>query len=319
MDGTTSSLMNPAEHKFATWGKYNIELKVWSNNCSDLASNLITVVPPVPVAAFEIIPPNVCLGLSVSFKDSSVWATQWNWNFGDSSVIDTMENPVHKYKNPGIFHVQLTVTSDGGSNALSRDVQIYPLPKPLFTFQPQVVELPTIYAEAPARVTFYNTSQLGVKYLWNFGDSTISDETDPIHDYQSIGEKTVELYVWTEYNCEDSLIDNDTIDVISGGALIFPNVFVPSTSGPNGGKYDPTVKSADNSIFRPASHDIMEYDLEIYDRWGEKLFQSNDISIGWDGYYKGILCKGDVYVWMAKGKYINGQTFNLAGNVTLLK
>ncbi len=316
-DGTTETVSNPSGHTYVTWGQYNIELKVWSNNCSDSAFKLITVVPPVPIAAFDM-SSNVCLGLAINFTDQSTWATQWNWNFGDSLTSD-VENPSHIYKYPGLHLVQLTVTGDGGSDALSQEVEVYPLPKVQFTINDTVVELPSTYASSPAQVSFYNSCKLGVQYFWNFGDSITSAETNPVHDYQFPGEKTVSLKVWTEYNCIDSLIKVNAVDVISGGKIIFPNVFVPSTTGPNGGKYDPTVKTVDNSIFRPVSQDVIEYNLEIYDRWGEKLFQTNDLTIGWDGYYNEKLCKGDVYVWIAKGKFMNGQAFNLAGNVTLLK
>jgi gliding motility-associated-like protein len=64
---------------------------------------------------------------------------------------------------------------------------------------------------------------------------------------------------------------------------------------------------------------VKEYKLEIYDRWGELIFESNDVTIGWDGYFKGKLCKSDVYIWKAKGKFYNGSSFNKAGDVTILQ
>jgi gliding motility-associated-like protein len=262
---------------------------------------------------------NVCLGLPITFTDQSAWAKQWLWNFGDSAISTDENPPAHIYPYAGIFHVQLIVTGDGGTDVLSQDVEVYPVPKAQFTPVPSVVELSGLYPVTPAQVQFSDNSQLAVKYLWNFGDSTTSVEKEPNHNYTTLGYKTVDLSVWSVFNCFDSLVMINAVDVIGGGVLTFPNVFVPSSAGSNGGKFDPSAPPADNSVFRPVLKDVLEYNLEIYDRWGEKLFQTNDVTIGWDGYYKGSLCKGDVYVWIAKGKFTNGQTFNMAGTVTLIK
>ena len=62
----------------------------------------------------------------------------------------------------------------------------------------------------------------------------------------------------------------------------------------------------------------MEYELRIYNRWGERLFHTRDISRGWDGYHNGKLCDQGVYVWHARVVYTNLKTEELAGDVTLL-
>lgn len=58
--------------------------------------------------------------------------------------------------------------------------------------------------------------------------------------------------------------------------------------------------------------------MYIYNRWGELVFESDDINRGWDGYIKDRLASQGVYVWKVKGKYLNGENFVFAGNVTLL-
>ena len=308
-DNTSESVKDPQSHTYLTWGDYIIRLKVWNNNCSDSASTKITIVPPVPIADF-VRSSNICLGLAITFTDNSSWATSWNWNFGDSATSNDQNPPPHVYPHAGIYHVQLIVTGDGGTDVTTQDVEVYPLPIVQFT------PVPTLSLLPDAQVRFYNTSQLGVRYLWNFGDNQQSTDEEPVHTYQNLGIYTVSLGVWTENNCYDSTIMVNEDTVIGGGIIKFPNVFSPSTNGPNGGAYK---SIPDPTIFYPYSVDVIQYDLEIYDRWGEKLFESTNINIGWDGYYQGQLCKGDVYVWIAKGKFTNGQTFNLAGTVTLLR
>ena len=56
-----------------------------------------------------------------------------------------------------------------------------------------------------------------------------------------------------------------------------------------------------------------------FNRWGEQIFESKDIKVGWDGYYNGKLCSQDVYVYRAIGKFIDGSPYDVKGNVTLLR
>jgi hypothetical protein len=49
------------------------------------------------------------------------------------------------------------------------------------------------------------------------------------------------------------------------------------------------------------------------------VFESNDLDIGWDGYYKGQMCSPGVYIWKARGSWRNGQPIVESGDVTLLK
>jgi hypothetical protein len=127
----------------------------------------------------------------------------------------------------------------------------------------------------------------------------------------------VKLGAWTVHECYDEKIKKDTIHVLGQHFCNFPNAFTPNTDGQNDGKY--TTPDTRNDVFHPSWEGVVEYKLEIYDRWGEKLFESSDVTVGWNGYYKGKLCKTDVYIWKAKGKYTDGSTFDKAGNLTLLR
>jgi gliding motility-associated-like protein len=63
---------------------------------------------------------------------------------------------------------------------------------------------------------------------------------------------------------------------------------------------------------------VTEYHLEIYNRLGIRLFTSEDVNIGWDGYFKGKLVEEGAYVFKVYGKYNNGQSFSFVGNIILL-
>ena len=101
-------------------------------------------------------------------------------------------------------------------------------------------------------------------------------------------------------------------------SLVFPNAFIPDKAGPSGGRYN--INDLSDRIFYPRFREgIRDYDLKIFNRWGELLFESKDIEIGWDGYYKNQLCKQDVYVWKVVAKCSNGHDIINAGNVTLIR
>ncbi|MFO8234621.1 MAG: gliding motility-associated C-terminal domain-containing protein, partial [Bacteroidales bacterium] len=72
-------------------------------------------------------------------------------------------------------------------------------------------------------------------------------------------------------------------------------------------------------IFHPVGEGIVDYKLTIFNKWGEKLFESNDFNVGWDGYYNGELMPQDVYVWKVKVKFANGESLEKMGDVTLIR
>lgn len=309
-DGRTDTIRDPlAPHTYNPWGVYYITLKVWNSHCSDAIQHRLTIRPPVPISDFDA-GDNGCVPLPMAFTNHSIWVTSWHWDFGNGAVsTDSVGSTI--YEEPGIYQVKLTVTGDGGEVSSSRTIEVYPKPEVNFELRPSLVMLPD------ATVKFYNTSKYGSRFLWDFGDSTQSADIEPSHTYHALGEYTVRLNVWTINNCFDSLVKSKVVEVIGSGVIKFPNAFTPNINGQGDGKY--TTPDLLNEVFHPYWEGVIDYHLEIYDRWGEKLFETHDINTGWDGYYKGKLCKTDVYVWKAKGKFSNDKTFDIAGNVTLIR
>jgi hypothetical protein len=108
------------------------------------------------------------------------------------------------------------------------------------------------------------------------------------------------------------------VTVEGEGYIYFPNAFKPDLDGPNGGYYS-LSEPEKNNIFHPFWQGVVDYHLEIYTRWGEKLYYSDDVNIGWDGYNEeGTLSAQGVYVFRSWGIFLNGKTFEKKGDVTLL-
>ncbi len=76
-----------------------------------------------------------------------------------------------------------------------------------------------------------------------------------------------------------------------------------------------------NNVFHPNHDGVKTYELWIFNRWGEQLFYSDNILVGWNGRYgnTGDILGQDVYFWKAKGTYNNDVPFKMAGDVTLIR
>jgi len=97
----------------------------------------------------------------------------------------------------------------------------------------------------------------------------------------------------------------------------FPNALMPNTAGPTGGYYTARSDRA-NQVFHPVASGVTSYNLKIFSKQGVLVFESNDLNLGWDGYYKGQLCSPGVYIWKVRGSYRNGEPIVMSGDVTLL-
>lgn len=134
-DAGTSTLQNPL-HVYSATGPFTVGLTVTTNTgCTDTKTQILNTVYAEPQAAFTA-PLDVCLGASVSFADGSSAAgstvTNWRWDFGDGSPINTSQNPIHIYTAAGSFTVTLNVTSAAGcatvNNFATRVVNVRTLP-----------------------------------------------------------------------------------------------------------------------------------------------------------------------------------------------
>lgn len=317
-DGYDFTGPNPPPHTYETWGEpddfqYPVTLYVNNDNCEDTIQKFLTLRPARPIALYTPSIRESCSPLIVYFVNNSQYADTYLWDFGDGTTSTEFE-PVHTFVESGYYNVSLRVWGDGGDREYFSVFRVYDNPVAMFAVSPQRVSLPN------ARVHMYNLSEKGFEYIWDFGDGSLPPyrfDRDPVHTYNEIGEFRVALTVYTEFGCMDSTSMFPAVWVEGAGKIRFPNAFMPSKLGPNGGFYDEIDYR--NEVFHPVADGIAEFRLLIFNRWGEQIFESKDIKIGWDGYYQGKLCAQDVYVWRAVGKYINGRPFDLKGNVTLLR
>ena len=128
----------------------------------------------------------------------------------------------------------------------------------------------------------------------------------------------ITLTVNTSEGCTDTYTLSPAVTVEPAGDIFFATAFRPGLNGPTTGGERPPDSQINTVFFPPIHEQVDDYHLQIFDRWGELIFESFDINIGWNGYYKGRLCQQGVYIWKVEGKYANGKPFRKAGDITLL-
>ncbi len=198
---------NPS-HTYAQPGNYTVVLTVTGQgNCTATSSMTVTVFPG-PTSLFSAT--TVCVGQPTSFTDQSSISTgnitNWSWNFGDGSPVNTTQNPSHTYQNPGNYTVTLTVTSNNGCTHTSTvSVTVNPLPTPLFTNTSVCLNAPTAFTDQstinPGTITSWG---------WNFGDpnsgpANTSTQQNPTHTFTAPGNYNVTLVVTSAAGCVNTI------------------------------------------------------------------------------------------------------------------
>lgn len=310
--GMTGNSFNPAEAGLGTHLlTYSLPPHNWG--CAASESVRITVIlPPPPVADFEGEAAG-CAPLTVRFKNKSQHGESYTWDFGDRQYSAEKE-PVHTYYVPGEYVIKLTVKNLAGESVRNGIVRVYQNPSAIFDAYPvNVVNNEQI-------VIFYSYSYYADSYLWLFGDGETSTEENPYHKYEKEGSYTVSLKVTTSDGCVDSAVMETPVVVEwKTGEIKFPNVFKWNETGPTGGQWDEGVYPGMDNVFRPFFENVIEYKLQIYNRWGALIYESHDLDKGWDGYFgNGNLASQGVYVWKVHGRYADGGYFDKVGDVTFL-
>ncbi len=171
----------------------------------------------------------------------------------------------------------------------------------------------------PFDVTVLNTSSNATNFIWDFGNGqtgttpVIGENTNIT--YNLIGEYEIILIAYDVYpRCADTTRIKVVVDGVS--SLEMPNIFTPNGDGKN----DVFAPKPFDIISKTGTRNIIEYNLQIFDRWGKLVFESNDINTGWDGKRKGgALASEGVYFWIVKANGVDSQTYSLNGNLTLLR
>lgn len=220
-----------------------------------------------------------------------------NGNAVNGANVSICYNTAREYK------PSLKITDANGCiNSNTTSIQIHPKPNAAFNFSPLK---PTLYDNM---VEFKDVTTKATINQWNwyFNSTAVigSNSQNPSHKFEEIGDYLVSLIVTSNFGCTDTISKQLTVE--DEYAIYIPNAFTPNGDGIN-------------DTFQPKGSGFTKYNLSIFNRWGTRIFQSNEVSNAWDGVFKGTLCEDGVYTYKITLITISGKAKDLAGTVTLLK
>lgn len=282
-----------------------------ANGCSDSTTVLVTV-NPLPVSLFTGDDLQGCAPLCVNFSNLSTIAAPGviaagGWDFGDSSPIALLPDTAHCYYTPGSYNVTLNlVSADGCVSTLTLPgyINVYANPVAAFGATPQPASI------LNPLITFTDSSQNAATWSWSFGDLTNASSSlqNPTFMYPDPTCYEVVLAIASSDGCVDTT--SKEICINPDVTIYVPNAFTPNDDGIN-------------DIFYPAQTGIDpdEFEMWIFDRWGNMIFFTDDLYKGWDGHARGAsnVVQIDTYVWKIKAKDVLGNKHNIQGKVSIIK
>jgi gliding motility-associated-like protein len=300
-----ATVSSPTNIVYSAPGKYPVFVDVKQNICKKTLKDTIQVFQ-IPTANFSTDSMKGCDPTTVTFENTSAadGSVSYYWSFSDGAH-STDKNPTHTFSPAGVYDATLSIITtsvciDTSDFVVPGIVTVWQRPEAHFDYTPDSV---TIF---DADIFFINESMYSSGWTWDFGDGNGSVTPNPVHHYSNYGDFTVTLGATNEAGCADTSVQ--IITILPEFKFWVPNCFTP-------GKADGL-----NDVFTPIVICAEDYEFNVYDRWGERLFKTNVAGEGWNGFYKGKLCEQDVYVWYIKFK--NGETRRREehyGHVTLLR
>ncbi len=255
-----------------------------------------------------------CAPLEVSFVNHSENGIAYEWNLGEPDTRNLTPHTSHTYYKEGEYTVSLTAMSEDGTiGTYSQVITVYPKPHADFTIEDGSVYNYSIGANEYEWGLLRKDAQRSAKDTQSFS----SDFQPNLEAPSSLMPNASRLFLIAKntYGCIDTI--SQPLPLPPSPTLLFPSAFSPSPSGPTSGYYNANESS--NSIFHPQfTEEPIEFNLTIYNRSGKLIFQTTDIHIGWDGYYREAPVQRGVYVWKCTGKWKNGTAINQQGDITAL-
>jgi gliding motility-associated-like protein len=311
-DGTTSTDPGVNSHTYETFGSYTILLTVNDNDCVDTHALMVEIDPVPPVLEFDYAPASGCAPLTVNFTNRSKFAdpASYFWEFGTNQGTSRAVNPTYTYFEPGLYSVTLSATNvlgDTVSLTKSQIIEVLESPVAQFSLYPQQLDI-------PGDILYTNNRSFGAtSFQWDFGDGNASTDFEPQHKYVEEGMFTVELIASSVNGCTDTARSATPVRVISRGELLIPNAFTPNTGGPG------STNKLGNEVFIPLMNRVRNFQMMIFNRWGDLLFESSSQESGWDGYFQGKLCQQDVYIYKIVLEYDDGKQITRTGDINLIR
>ncbi|MBI5372622.1 MAG: PKD domain-containing protein [Sphingobacteriales bacterium] len=294
----------PVFHSYTGPGTYNVRLILQDTNyCNAPDSFVIALSVADNVRAGFTTPPTGCIPYDAVFNNTSLAGQSFFWDFGDGSS-STTASPTHTYTLPGTYTIMLVASNPNTCNKTDTawfTIQVFSAPVADFNFAPQMPVPNT-------PVTFINLSTMdAVRFKWEFGDGDsllTTSRANFDYQYNATGTFNACLTAYNNIGCPNRLCRQ--VSATINPLLDVPNAFTPQSGDVN-------------SVVMVKGFGIVKMQFIIYNRWGQKVFETHDRRKGWDGKWKGAVQPMDVYVYTLAVEFFDGTKTIKKGDITLIR
>ena len=264
--------------------------------------------PPELQISLDVDTLSGCSPFVVQFTNTSNATANCEWDFGNGNTYTGCENVFNVYEEGGIYSISLTAYDDNGcfNDVTYNDfITVYQTPTAAMNVDPTY-----LYPDVPT-TNITNESVGGDTFVWNMGDTPIDfmGFEPGAYTYSPNVADTfwVSLLAITDEGCTDST---------QGFVAFFndPFLYAPNSFTPDGN----IVNDTWFPVFSSPEY-VKRYNLDIYNRWGQLVFETTDFNQGWDGTFQGNPVQDGTYTWKINFRWYDQRAYELTGHITLIK
>ncbi|MBL0314610.1 MAG: PKD domain-containing protein [Flavobacteriales bacterium] len=301
---SSSSSQIPSGIHFTQPGTFEVALTITENDCVETYLDSVDVIvnPEFSVLSDTAI---ACGSANALFRGLTEYdfPVYYDWNFGDGTTV-TADNPIHDFTTPGIYDITVHAYTESGcvdsEDFVFNDViEIYTPPIAGFEIAGSSDELIGAYAEI-------NSVAVGaVECYYSISDGAEYDTFNFTHEFTESGIITITQTVENEFGCTATAVG--TV-IINGYVFYAPNAFSPNSDDVN-------------DVWKPEITGVTTYHLQIFNRWGDVIFETDDMNQPWTGevhdgeYY----AQDGVYIYQVVFEDLVGLPHDYRGHITLFR
>lgn len=290
-DNTSATTFN-ASHVYGSFGDYAVVLTVWNDSFQCMFSDTVNIYVNKNIVADINSFSDFCETDPLYLSDqSNPYPVSWQW-ISNNNVFSTLKDAEISFPVPGSYDITLIVTDSlCGSDTITKNYVVNAYP---------VVNIAGDTFFCPGETVTLDAGNPGMIFNWSTGQQT-----------QVITMDVYETQVFSVSVDNQGCVTNDDITVYVNCNFYFPNAFSPNGDG-------------FNDRYRPHLVNMESYEVFIYNRWGEMVynfrgFGNSSDEVGWDGTIRGEAAPLGIYVFQAVGKTIKGEPVEKKGNFALLR
>ncbi|MBS1614857.1 MAG: gliding motility-associated C-terminal domain-containing protein [Bacteroidetes bacterium] len=295
----TGDSVGPWHVRWFDTGYKVIILQVDENKCASFPYRDTIYVKQVPYAGFDV--SDACQFDTALIRYNTIppAGLQYAWAFDEALAPDSSGPGPYalRWTTPGEKHLSLTVNLNGCTDTRQRSLNIYPKPEAGIDYDPAKLCMGDLISM---------TGSGGGSYLWTSSDPNVKSSDQPVFTALVLRPQSIHLIVSNEWNCRDTA--SEVLSTVERCCRFsYPNAFTP-----NGDQH--------NDVFRVVTYgNQIQFEISIYNRWGERVFHGDNAQTGWDGRFNGYDCEAGTYFYLVRAECYTGQKEEHKGELLLIR